>query len=103
VEKTIVAGEGDFIRNKIVPIHHKSQPPTLILATHVPIIMHMGMMLITVSHFIMSCSRASHRTPMLVRAKVLGKARRGKVWPTKGQPPNQLKANSTPWRLGLHN
>ncbi len=103
MEKTTVASEGDFITNKIVPIHHKPQPPTLILATHVPIIMHIGMMSITISHFIKSYNRANHKTPMLVRAKVLGKAKRGKVWPTRGQPPNQLRANSTPWRLGLHN
>ncbi len=103
MEKTIVAREEDFIRNKIVPIHHKPQPPTLILTTHVPIIMHMCMMLITISNFIKNRSKVSHRTPMLVRAKVMGKARRGKVWPTRGQPPNQLKANSTPCRLGLHN
>jgi len=39
---------------------------------------------------------------MLIRDKVLGIARRGKVQPTKGQPPIQLKTNPTPWRLGLH-
>jgi len=39
---------------------------------------------------------------MLVRAKVMGKAKRRKEWPTRGQSPNQLKANSTPWKLGLH-
>jgi hypothetical protein len=82
MEKTIVAGERDFIRNKTIPIHHKPQPPTLILATHVPIIMHMGMMSITISHFIKSYNRANHMTPMLIRVKVLGKARKGKVGPT---------------------
>jgi hypothetical protein len=24
------------------------------------------------------------------------------MWPTNVQPPSQLKANPTPWRLGLH-
>jgi len=38
---------------------------------------------------------------MPVRAKVLGRAKRGKMWPTKGQPPSQLNANPKPWRLGL--
>jgi len=40
---------------------------------------------------------------MPIRAKVLGRAKRGKVQPTKGWPPSQLKVNPTPWRLGLHN
>ncbi len=31
-----------------------------------------------------------------------GKAIKGKVRSTKGRPLNQLKANPTPWRLGLH-
>jgi hypothetical protein len=51
VEKTNVGGVVDFIRRRTIPIHHKPQLPTLILASHVPIIMHMGMMPIIVSHF----------------------------------------------------
>jgi len=37
---------------------------------------------------------------MLAKAKVIGK--KGKGQPIRGQSPNQLKANPTPWRLGLH-
>jgi hypothetical protein len=33
---------------------------------------------------------------MLVKVKVLENATMGKVWATKGRPPNQLKANPTP-------
>jgi hypothetical protein len=51
VEKTNVGGVVDLIRRRTIPIHHKPQLPTLILASHVPIIMHMGMMPIIVSHF----------------------------------------------------
>jgi hypothetical protein len=79
VEKKIVEGVVGFTRKMIIPIHHKPQLPTLILVRHVPIVMHMGMMLIIVSHFTHNYGKASHRTPMLVMAKVLGKVRRGKV------------------------
>jgi hypothetical protein len=61
---------------RIVLIHHKPQPPTLILASHVPIAMHMGMMPITTSHFTQDYDMASNRTPMLVRVKVLGNVRK---------------------------
>jgi len=60
-------------------------------------------MLIIASHFTHNYGRANHKMPMLIKAKVLGRAKRGKVQPTKGHPPNQFKANPTPWKLGLHN
>ncbi len=67
-------------RKMTIPIHHKPQFPTLILASHVPIVMHMGMMLIIVSHdFTQNYGKANHRTLMLVKAKVLGRVKRGKV------------------------
>ncbi len=68
-----------LIRRRIVLIHYRPQPPTLTLISHVPIAMHMGMMSIIVSHFTHSYNKAIHRTLMLVKAKVLGKARRGNV------------------------
>jgi hypothetical protein len=102
MERTKVGGVVGLIRRNIVPIHHKPQFPTLILISHVPIVMHMGMMLIIVSHFTQNYGKANHRIPMLIRAKVLGRTKREKVQPTKGQPPSQLKANPTPWRLSLH-
>jgi hypothetical protein len=40
---------------------------------------------------------------MIIRVRVQGKIKRGKVWSTRGRPPNQLKANPTPWRPSLHN
>jgi hypothetical protein len=46
--------------------------------------MYMGMMLIIASHFTQNYSRANHKTPMLIRAKVLGRARRGKMMSTRG-------------------
>jgi hypothetical protein len=64
--------------------------------------MYMGMMLIIISHFIHSYGKTSHKTPMLVRAKVMGMARKIKVMPIRGQPLNQCRANPTPWKLGLH-
>jgi hypothetical protein len=60
------------------------QIPTLIPANHVLIVMHMGMMPIIASHFTQNYNKVDHRTPMPVKAKVLVKARKGKVWPTKG-------------------
>ncbi len=75
-------------RKRTIPIHHKPQLPTLIIAIHVPIVMHMCMMLIVSSHFTYNYSKGSHRTAMLVRAKVLGRAIRGKVQQTKGWPPS---------------
>jgi hypothetical protein len=88
VDKTSVGGVVDLTRRRIVPIPHMTQLSTLIPANHVPIVMHMGMMLIIASHFTQNYDKAGHRTPMLIRAKVLGKAKRGKVRPTKGQPPS---------------
>jgi hypothetical protein len=44
----------------------------------------MGMLLIITSHFAHSYDKANHKTPMPIKAKVMGKARRGKVLPTKG-------------------
>jgi hypothetical protein len=78
------------------------QIPTLILTSHVPIVMHMGMMTIIAPHFTQNYNKVNQRPPMLVKAKVSRKAKKGKVWPTKGWPPSQLKVNPTPWRLGLH-
>jgi hypothetical protein len=40
----------------------------------------------------------NHKPPMLVRIKVLGKAKRREMRPTKGQPPSQPQANLTPWK-----
>jgi hypothetical protein len=39
---------------------------------------------------------------MPIRARVLGWVKKEKILPIKGWPPNQLKANPTSWRLGLH-
>jgi hypothetical protein len=83
VEKTNVGSVVAFTRRKIIPIHHKPQLPTLIPTNHVPIVMHMGMMSIIVSHFTHNYDKVNHKTSMLARVKVLGKVRRGKVWPTK--------------------
>jgi len=44
----------------------------------------MGMMPIIASHFTQNYNKVNHRTPMPVKAKVLVKAKKGKVWPTKG-------------------
>jgi hypothetical protein len=43
---------GGSHKKKQIPIHHRPQLPTLILAIHVPIIMHMNKMPIIVLHFI---------------------------------------------------
>jgi len=99
VERTNVGGVVGLTRKKIVPIHHKPQFPTLIL---VNIVMHMGMMPIIVSHFTQNYGKANHRTSMPKRAKVLGRTKKGKVEPTKGQTPSQLKVNPKPWKLNLH-
>ncbi len=55
-----------------------------ISTNHVPITIYMGMLLIITSHFAHSYDKANHKTPMPIKAKVMGKARRGKVLPTKG-------------------
>jgi hypothetical protein len=73
---------------KIVPIHHRSQLPTLIPTNHVPIVMHMGMMSIIVLHFTQNYCKANYKIPMLIKIKVLGRVKRGKVRPTKGWPPS---------------
>jgi hypothetical protein len=39
---------------------------------------------------------------MPIKVRVLEKARTRKIQPKKGWPPNQLKANPTPWRLRLN-
>ncbi len=74
----------DLIRKMIVLIHRKPQLPTLILNNFVPIVMHMDMMSITISHFTHNYGEVSHKTPMQIKVKVLGRAKRGKVQPTKG-------------------
>jgi hypothetical protein len=51
---------------------------------HVPITMYMVMLLIITSHFVHSYDKASHKTPMSIKAKVLRKARKGKVLQTRG-------------------
>ncbi len=85
MEKTNVGGVVGFTRRRIVPIHHMPQLPTLIQASHVPITMYMGMMPIIASHLTQSYGKANHRTPMLIRAKVLARAKRGKLLLTSGQ------------------
>jgi hypothetical protein len=51
----------------------------------------MGMMLIIILHFIQNYDNANHITPILVKAKVLGRAIKGKVQPSKvDAPPNSL-------------
>ncbi len=87
-EKTNVGGVMDFVKKSVL-IHRKPQPPTQILANHAPIAMHMGMMLTTTSHFTQDYAMVSHKTPMIVRVKVLGNVRKGKVWQTRGWPPNR--------------
>jgi hypothetical protein len=88
VEKTNVGGVVGLTKRRFVPIHHKPQLSTLIPLNHVTIIMHMGIMPIIASHFTHNYSKANHRTPMPIMAKVLGRAKKGKVQPTKGQPPS---------------
>jgi hypothetical protein len=84
VEKINVGGVVGFIRNKIVKIHHKPQPLTLIPTNHAPIIMHMGMMSIITSHFTHNYDMASPKILMPIRAKVVGKVIRGNMQPTRG-------------------
>ncbi len=45
-----------------------------------------------VSHCTQSWNRANHKPPMLVKTKVLKKAKKGYVWSTKGHPLSQLQA-----------
>jgi hypothetical protein len=63
----------------IVPIHHMPQLPTLIPTKDVPIVMHMGMTPIIVLHITQNYGRVNHRTPMPIRAKVLGRVKTGKA------------------------
>jgi hypothetical protein len=51
MEKTNVEGVVGHIKNKIVLTQLKLSPPTLILTNHLPIITHMDMMSIIVSHY----------------------------------------------------
>jgi hypothetical protein len=74
--------------------------PTLIWANHVLIVIHMGMMQNSHSRSILNYNKTNFILLMLAKAKVIGK--KGKGQPIRGQSPNQLKANPTPWRLGLH-
>jgi hypothetical protein len=78
VERTNVKSVVGFTK-RTIPIHHKSQLSTLIPANHVFIVMHMGMMPIITSHFTHNYNKPSHKTPMLIRAKVVGRAKRGKM------------------------
>ncbi len=61
----------------------------------------MGMMSIITSHFAQNYDNASHKTPMLIKAKVLRKAIKGKVMPTRGRPLINHRVGTTPWSLGL--
>jgi hypothetical protein len=79
VEKTNVEGVVGLIRKGSTLIHHRPQPPTLTPISLVPIVMHMGVMLIIVSYFTQNYNMVNHRTPMLIMAKVLGKAKKGKL------------------------
>jgi hypothetical protein len=88
VEKKSVRGVVGLTRKKIDPIHHMPQPPTMIPTNHVTIVMHMGMMSIIASHFTHNCGWVSHKTLEPIWAKVLGRARRRKMWATKGRPPS---------------
>jgi hypothetical protein len=74
----------------------------------VSIIKYIGMMQNIVSQCTQSWNRVNHKPSMPIKAKVLRKAKKGKVWstkgrPTKGHPPNKLQANPTPWKTYLHN
>jgi hypothetical protein len=84
VEKTSVGGVVGLTKKRTVPIHHRPRLPTLIPTSHVPIIMYMGMMLIIASHLTQNYSKANHKTPMLIKAKVPGRVRKGKVLSTRG-------------------
>jgi hypothetical protein len=78
VEKTSVGGVVGFTK-RTIPIHRMPQLPTLIPTNHVPIVMHMGMMLFIALHFTQNYHKAIHITPILIRANVLGRFIRGKV------------------------
>jgi hypothetical protein len=81
--KTNVKGVVGFIR-RITLIHQKPQPLTLTPTNHVPIAMHMGMIIIIISHFTQSYDMANHITLMLARVRVLKRVEKGKViWLTK--------------------
>jgi hypothetical protein len=83
MEKTIFEGVVGHIKNKIVSTQLKPSPPTLFLTNHLPIITHVDMMWIIVSHYIWSCDMANHKPQMLKRARDLGKFKRGKLQPTR--------------------
>ncbi len=83
VIKINVKGALGLVR-RITLIHHKSQPLTLTLTNHVPIVVHMGMIMIITSHFTQSYNMANHIIPMLTRVRVLKQVQKGKViWLTK--------------------
>jgi hypothetical protein len=85
MDKTNVEGVVGHIKNKIVSTHLKPSLPTLILTNHLPIITHMDMMWIIVSHYIQSCDMANHKLQMLRRAMDLKKFKKEKVQPTRDQ------------------
>lgn len=92
-EKTNVQGVVAYIKSVIVPLHFKPWPlPTFTPINLVSIIIYMGMMQNIVSHCTQSWNRANHKPPMLVKTKVLKKAKKGYVWSTKGHPLSQLQA-----------
>jgi hypothetical protein len=60
-EKTSVGGVVDRIKNGTTIIPLKLPPPTLTLTNHVPIVIHMGVMYVIVSHSIQSNSKTNHK------------------------------------------
>jgi hypothetical protein len=82
-KKKRVGGVVGLTRNN-APIHHRSQLPTLIPTNHVPIVMHLSMMPITILHFTHNYCKANYKIPMPIKIKVLKRGKKGKVHPTKG-------------------
>ncbi len=64
--KTSVGGVVDCNRNGTTIIPLKPPPPTLTLTNHVPIIIHMGVMYIIVSHSTRNNSKTNHKPPINV-------------------------------------
>jgi hypothetical protein len=79
VEQTNVEGMVGLIKKRSTLIHHRPQPPTITPISLDPIAMHMGVMLIIISYFTQSYNMVNHRTPMSIMAKVLVKAKKGKL------------------------
>lgn len=98
--KTNVRGVVGHIGRRIVLILLMPPLLTVILANHVNIVMHLGMMQIIVSHSIHNCGKVNPKLLRLAKVKVLGKKTKGQ--PIRGELPNQRKANPTPCKLGLH-